>query len=318
MKKIVIILLVIIVGLFFLGFIKDQIIKSVVSAVATKLTGARVSIGSFSLGIFHQSVRIREFKMYNPEGFPEGILLYSPGISVSCDLFSLLSGKLHLTLVDVDLKEIGLEKNKEGRLNVDSLRIVQQGQGRESGEKKAARPLAMRIDLLNLQMGRIVYKDYSAGKEPITRVYDINLKKSYKNITSGEQLAALILTEPMKQAGIRGAEIYGVSMLAGVAVMPVAIVATFAGKDSVSQRLEISFGSLYEISLKVLTQSGEVNKEERDRGIITALVDGASLIIKLKKLSPQATQITISARKYMLPKPEIASGVLYKISEQLK
>jgi membrane protein implicated in regulation of membrane protease activity len=318
MKKIIIIATIIIIALFIASLIKDQIIKSAVSVLATQVTGARVDINGFSLGVLKQSVRISGFKMYNPKGFSDGILMDLPKVAVDYDLISLLKGKLHLRLAEVDLKEIALENNKEGKLNVDSLKIAQQQEAKAAKEKKAAKQMPMQIDVLNLQMGRIVLRDYTAGKEPSVKVYDINLKKSYNNITSASQLAALILTEPMKHAGIKGAGIYGAALLTGVGVVPVAIVSALAGKDSVQQNLNIPIDNLYDISLRVLKRIGKVTKEDKAGGIIDAEVNGVSATLKLKKESPKNTQITISARKYMLPKPEVASGILYQITQDLK
>jgi hypothetical protein len=152
----------------------------------------------------------------------------------------------------------------------------------------------------------------------VVQVYDINLKKSYKNITSAQQMAALILSEPMKQAGIKGAAIYGVAALTGVGFIPVVVAATLSDKDSAQQDMNVAIARLYDTSLSVLTRIGKVSKEDKAAGIISGQVGGASVTIKLKSLSAGKTKIAISAKKYMLPKPEIASGVLYQISEQLK
>jgi uncharacterized protein involved in outer membrane biogenesis len=318
-KKIIFIVFLVIVCLFALSVIKDLIIRSIVTLVASGVTGTEVNIGGFSLGIITRSVRISGFKMYNPQGFPRGLIVDLPRVNVDYNLLPLLMGKLHLRMVDIELKELGLEKNQQGELNVDSLKVVQgQAKPKAKKEKKPGKPLTIQIDLLNLQMGRIVFKDYSAGTEPVVQVYDINLKKSYKNITSAQQLVALILSEPMKQAGIKGAAIYGAAILTGVGIIPVAIAASFGGKDSVQQDLNINIDRLYDVSLDVLKRIGKVKKGDKTARILEAEVDKSNVTVQLKQISGTTTQITISARKYLLPKREIANGVLYQISEQLK
>jgi hypothetical protein len=271
----------------------------------------------FSLGLIRQSVRINGFRMYNPKGFSPDLLVDLPKVSVDYDIPALLTGKFHFRLVDIELKEIGLEKNKEGKLNVDALKVAKT-ETKGAQAKKPAKPLAIQVDVLNLNIGRIVSRDYSAGKEPVVQVYDINLKKSYKNITSAQQMAALILSEPMKQAGLKGAAIFGVAALTGVGFIPVVVAATLSDKDSAQQDMNVAIARLYDTSLSVLTRIGKVSKEDKAAGIISGQVGGASVTIKLKSLSAGKTKIAISAKKYMLPKPEIASGVLYQISEQLK
>jgi len=149
-------------------------------------------------------------------------------------------------------------------------------------------------------------------------VYDINMRKSYKNITSTQQLAALVLAEPMKAAGIQGAAIYGAAMLTSVAVLPVTVAVTLIGRDSVQQDFNFSFDDTYEESLKVLKRQGKITREDKTRGIISATINSAQITVKISKTVDAQTQVVISARKYLLPRPEIAGGVLYKISEKLK
>ena len=316
MKKIIVTLVIVIICILAAGIIKDQVIKTAVTVVATQITGAPVHIDRFALGIFRQSVRISGFKIYNPNGFSRSLLVDLPRINVSYDLGALLFRKqLHLINTEIALREMGLEKNRKGELNVDALALVKQG------KKQSAKPAAqmpMQLDMLQLGIGRIVSRDYSSGKIPVVKVYDINIHKNYRNITSAQQLAGLILAEPMKEAGIRGVKIYGVAMLAGVAVLPVAVAATFAGKDNVEQEFLTNFDNLFETSLTVLKGMGKISREDKSIGIIDAEVNSAQIAVKITKQEENKTKIVISARKYLLPKPEIAGGILYEVSERLK
>ena len=176
----------------------------------------------------------------------------------------------------------------------------------------------MQIDLLTLSIGKIVYKDYTAGTEPSVRVYDVNRHKSYKGVPTAQQLALLVLAEPMKAAAIQNAQIYGASMLAGVAVLPVAIAATFIGKDSVQQIIDAGFDHVYKISLEVVKRMGSITKEDASGGVIKADINGAMVALMLKKSADNKTEITISARKYLFPQLDIAGGVLYQILDKLQ
>lgn len=315
MKKTMVILAVIFIVIFAVGVFKDQIIKSVITVVATQVTGAPVHIDGFSLGVFSQSARISGFKMYNPKGFSQGILVYLPKIRVKYDLGALLKKKLHLLNVEIEIKEIGLERNAEGKLNADELKVVKQGKEKKS---KPAEQMPMQIDMLTLGIGRIVSKDYVQAKEPIVKVYDLNIRKSYKNITSAQQLAALIVAEPMKAAGIQGAKIYGAAMLTGVAVLPVAVAVTFIGRDSVQQDFSATFNNAYEEVLRVLKRQGKVAREDKAKGTISATINSAQVYARIIKKAANKAQVVISARKYLFPKPEIAGGILYEVSEKLR
>ena len=315
MRKTIVVLAILSIAILSAGIIKDQIIKSVITVIATQVTGSPVHIDGFSLGVFNKSVRISGFKMYNPKGFPKAILVDLPKINVRYDPGALLKKKLHLVSVEIEIKEIGLEKNKEGKWNVDELKVVKQGR-QQAG--KPSKQVPMQLDLLTLSMGRIVLKDYSSAGELIVKVYDINIRKSYKNITSVQQLAALILAEPMKAAGIQGAEIYGAAMLTGVAVLPVAVALTLMGRDSVQQDFIATFDNTYEEALGVLKQQGKITREDKSQGIIGATINSTQINVKIIKKAGNKVQVVVSARKYLLPKPEIAGGVLYRISDKLK
>lgn len=313
MKKILLIILIVAVALVVLAVSKDQMLKNAITTVGSQITGARINMKGFSWGILRQSVKITGLKIQNPKGFSNAVLIDLPKAAVGYDLLSLLKGKTHLKFVDIELKELLLEKNKDGQLNVDSLKVAQTKE-----EKKPAKARELQIDELNLMIGKVIYKDYSRGEPPVVQVHDINLTRSYKNITSAEQLTALILAAPLQAAGIKGVGIYGAAALTGIALLPMAAGVTIFGKDHVQEDVNAPLDALYNLSLSILKNAGKVTKEDRTNSVISAEVSGASVALKLKQISSRVTQITISARKALLPKPEIAAGILYQIKEKVK
>ena len=315
-KKIKIIILAVVL-LFGFCLVRDFLVKSIIGSVVANITGAPTRVGGLSLSLIRQTVKISDFKMYNPKGFRNDILVDIPKMGVAYDLGVLITGKIHLKQLDLEIKEIGMEKNKEGKLNVDSLKIAEEKSGKKE-KQESAKPLPMQIDILTLGMGRVVSSDYSVEGQPVVKVYDINLKKTYKNITSAQQLIALIISEPLKAAGIQGAKVYGVAMLTGVAALPVVAAFTFTGKDYAQETFNITIDRAYVVGLAAIKIAGRVKEGNKGSGIINAEVDGAGVTLKLKKLTERSTQITISARKFGLPQPAIASGVMYRLSEQLK
>jgi hypothetical protein len=310
MKKFLIWLGIVAISLACITIFKNLIIKSVVKTVASRITGAPVTMDGFSLNILSSTIDISGFKMYNPSGFPEGILVSCPKIKVIYDRATLFKQKRHFLLVEIELKEMGLTKNKDGILNVDSLKIVQQ--------PKSSPPIPMQIDLFTLSIGKIVYKDYTIGTEPSVRVYDVNKQRSYKGIPTAQQLVLLVLAEPMKAAAIKNAQIYGVAMFTGVAALPVAVAATFIGQDSVQQIIDASFEHVYEIGLEVVKRMGTITKHDASGGVIKANINGAMVALILRKGADNKTQISISARKYLFPKLDIAGRVLYQILDKLQ
>ncbi|MFH1644871.1 MAG: hypothetical protein ABIB11_00460 [Candidatus Omnitrophota bacterium] len=310
MKKLLVWLGIVVIFLVCITVFKNLIIKSVVTKVASNITGAPVHIDGFSLNLMNSTIHISGFKMYNPSGFPQGLMVSCPTIKVIYDRATLFKQKRHFLLVEIELKEMVLTKNKEGKLNVDELKLVK--------ESKSSPPIPMQIDLVTLSMGKVVLKDYTAGIEPNVRVYDVNRSKSYKGIPTAQQLTLLVLAEPMKAAAIKNAMIYGAVMFTGVAVLPVAVAATFIGKDYVKQTIDASFEHVYEISLEVIDRMGKITKDDASGGVIKANVDGVSVVFILRKGTDNKTEITISARKFIFPKLDIAGGVLYQIIDELQ
>lgn len=313
MKKIIVISLIVILGLVGLSVARDQILKQVIVFSASKVTGARVSLGGFSLSVIKQSVRLKNLRMMNPPDFGSGTLIDIPLVYIDCQVFSLLKGEFYIPKASFEIKEMFLVKNKEGKLNVDSLKVAQKKE-----EKKPKKEMGFKIDKLGLKMGRVIYKDFSVEGEPVVRVYDIGLDKTYKNIDSARQLSLLLLTEPMKSAGIRGAAIYGVSALVGVAILPVAAVATLVGKDYAEESFNRSYGDVYRTALRVAKRLGSIKSEDMALGVISATIHDADVTITINKSKPRPIQVTVSARKFMVPQQEIAGGILYQITQELK
>lgn len=210
MKPLLKVGLIIALVLLALGLAKDFLIRSAITAAATRITGAPLKIERFSLGIIGQSVEINGLRMYNPPGFENAAFLDIPRAKVGYDIPALIKGKLHLREADFSLKELVLVKNSQGKLNVDSLNIAQK---KSETPREKQQQMPMQIDVLTLDIGRVVYKDYTSGPQPSVKVHEINLKRQYTNITSPAQLVALIVSEPLKQAGIKGLQIYGSQVL---------------------------------------------------------------------------------------------------------
>jgi len=317
MKKIATVIVVVIIALFIIGLVKDQIIKSIVTAAIEKNTGTKAAIGGFSLGLLTHSVEIKNFKMYNPSGFPQGLLIDLPYAKVDLDVPAFFKKELHLRELTVELRELDLVKNKQGEMNVDALKVSKERETRKPVSSAKKEEMPMRIDTLNLKIGKIVSKDYTASGEPLISVNDVNIQKTYKNITSISQLILLILTEPMKSAGIKGAKIYGLAALTGVGFVPIAIGSTIFGKSSNEEILNFNYNKVYDAALKVITKSGAIKNASKETGVINANVDNATVMVDITQVNG-GSKIKVSARKYFLPKPEIASGIIYKIKEELK
>lgn len=322
MKKILLIAVIVLIALSVIAVLKDQIIKNTVTMATSQVTGAPATIDSFSLGIIKQTVTIKGFKLYNPPGFPREIFVDMPAIHVVFVLGDILRKNIHFKEIEISLKELVIIKDKDGKLNVDALKVAEEPQKprEEAAQKKQpSQQMPLQIDLLKLSIGKIVYKDFSKGETPKIDVYDLGYKQTtYQNITSAQQLVALILSEAMKNTAIKGAKIYAASAILGVGFLPAGVAFTLMGKDSAQNDFDIPFEKVYTVAVDTVKTLGEVKTEDKASGIIKALIDKNDVTVKVQSVTAKTTRVLVQAKRLLLPKPQAAGGVLQHIIDKLK
>ena len=322
LKKLGVLAVAVFVALFVIGIIKDQIAKSAVTVSASTIAGAPVGIGGLSLGILTQSVAITDFEMYNPQGFPKDVLFDISRIDVKMDMLSLFKQKLHIPKAVFDLREMVIVKNKEGKLNVDELKFSKQEQKpqeKAGDKKKSSQEMSMQIDELFLNIGRVVVKDYSKGGEPSVLVYDVGLKnKSFKNLNSAQQMAVIVTIEAMKPTALKSAGVYAAAAVLGVGLMPAGIVGALVGKDYADAVYNASYEKVYNAYLDLFKKIGSIKKEGKDIYQLEAKAEGCDLKVKFEKIKDNQTKVIVAARQLVLPKPEVAAGIIYRLENTLK
>lgn len=318
-RKGIVAALFIVIFIYLIALSKNLFIKSLVTQAATQITGADVRIKGLSFDILGSDIRIIGLKMYNPKGFPREILLDIPKVEVEYDLSALLKKRLHLTSAEINLKELVVVKDKEGKLNINSLKFMLKKAEKEAPVKQETQKnVPMHIDVLKLNIGRVIHKDFSIGEKPQVVVYDINIDKTYKNITNATQLITLMLTASLESTAIKGAQVYGIEAMAGIAVLPLGVASILTGKDSAESDFAATPERAYKASLNAMDGVGDIIKADEHAGYIKGQTQGAGVVIRISQKPGKKVNISVSARKYILPKPKIAEGVLYEISQKLK
>lgn len=207
MKKWMRLVIGIAVAVLVLGAVKDLVIKTSVEAGVQIVTGLKMSIGTFKVGLLNTLVDIRNLKILNPAGFKDREMLNMPEIYVDYDLPDIFKGKVHLTEARINMSQFTVIKNEKGALNLDSLKVVQNqksvGKPSKSGASKAeGKAPEIQIDKLRLKIGRVVYKDYSAGGAPKLTEFNVDVDQEYANIDNPYTLVGLIVTETMAKTSI--------------------------------------------------------------------------------------------------------------------
>ena len=206
-RKIIMIPAIVFAVLIALFIGKNMIIKTSVTTGVRAVTGLKLSIRSMNVGVFKSLIGINELQLYNPQGFEDKLMVDLPEIYVDYNLGAIMGGKAHLEEVRLNLKEFTVVKNEAGELNLNSLRVVKEAEEVEESEKsdtgkeKTEMP-DIQIDLLELKIDKVIYKDYSKGTPPQEKVYNVKIDEQYENITNPQSFVRLIILKALKNTTI--------------------------------------------------------------------------------------------------------------------
>ncbi|MBP9854872.1 MAG: hypothetical protein KBD53_08400 [Candidatus Omnitrophica bacterium] len=313
---------------FLVGIIKNFVLKEMIIKMAPKAIGCKIQMNHFSLNLLTQKINIQGLIIFNPKGFPSEPFLTIPEITVKTNVWGLLRGQLHLPLVIVNMRELVVIKNKDKKLNVDALSdFIEHTNSKnknpvpsEKSENKIEN-MAMSglyIEVLKLNVDRVIYKDFSHGITPIIKVYDVGLKnKTIRNIHGVNQLITYIVVQAMGATAIKGAGIYAAAAIMGAGFLPVGVLGLIVAKDDSAIEMNIDPKEAFDVCLKFAQKKGKLKKQNRLDGIILAKINGYDVKFKIKKMGKKKTKIVVTVRKMMIPKPEMAGGFLYQIEEML-
>jgi uncharacterized protein involved in outer membrane biogenesis len=200
MKFLKIVAIVLVCLIVIVVLTKNTVARIGVEKGIETVTGLRMSIRSFNIGILKTLVGIEDMKLYNPKGYEDPVMLDMEEVYVDYNLVSILKGTVHLSEMRIALNEFFVIKNEKGELNLNALKVVKEdktsGKPAESPAQKGEAP-DIRIDKLRLKIGKVVYKDYSKGGAPVVREFNINLDEEFTDITDPEKLVGLIVVKAL-------------------------------------------------------------------------------------------------------------------------
>jgi hypothetical protein len=203
-RKVIIIPAIVFAVLIALFFGKNMIIKTSVTAGVRAMTGLKLSMSSMNVGIFKTSIGIEELQLYNPPGFVDELMIDVPEVYVDYDLGAFIEGKTHLEEVRLNLKEFIVVKNTDGQLNLDSLKVVKAEEEEviKKGKKEKTKMPELQIDVLELKIDKVIYKDYSKGTPPKVKEFNVNINERFENITNPKTFGRLIILKALKNTTI--------------------------------------------------------------------------------------------------------------------
>ena len=205
-KKPVKMLVLVLVALVVLTVAKNGIAQAMLTSAISQAAHVPVRIGGLDLSFLKASIRIKNFQLSNPAGFPDRLMMDVPQVYIDFDPGALFKGRVHFQEVKLDLKELVVIKDKNGRMNVDAAKPTDK-EKKESHEKakqaSGGKTPKLNIDKLTISIGRVVYKDYSAGGAPQVQTFDINIQnREYNNIQDPTQVVSLVMFEALTRTSL--------------------------------------------------------------------------------------------------------------------
>jgi uncharacterized protein involved in outer membrane biogenesis len=183
---------------------KNMITKFLTQGVFKQVTGLNLKIQSLNLGLLSTLIDIRGIKLLNPKGFEDPLMVNMPEAYVDMDLGSIFGGKIHLQEVRLNIEELMIIKNRDGKINIHYLQssgLSKPSSESDSRDKKKPLP-KMQIDRLSLKMGKVIYKDYSTGDTVKVQEYKVNLDETHENIKNPSALVGLIVAKALMNTTI--------------------------------------------------------------------------------------------------------------------
>ncbi|MCK4518658.1 MAG: hypothetical protein KAU12_00925 [Candidatus Omnitrophica bacterium] len=251
----------VLLAVFFLGlfFSRNLIVKILLSSGVRAVTGLELDIESVNLNPFSSLIGVGGLVLYNPERYADRIMADVPEIYLDYEVSALLRKKAHFKKVRLYLRELIVVKDKDGELNLRSLKVTKA----EEEEKEPARveeqekkELNFRVDLLKLKIDKVVYKDYSHGKKPVIKVYKVNIDENFENITDVKQFTKLILVRALVNTTISRLVELDMTLLSDSLIGIVGVAGKAAGGT-----LDKSFGAGKDIGGKTIDTLGKTTKD---------------------------------------------------------
>jgi len=195
--KSTVVIILIIVAFFFItaAFIKNIVVKIILSQYLSKTSGFTVNIKEVEINAVNDWINIRELKVYNPADFPDKVMIYIPQIYADYDLSGLLKGKVYLKELRLNLEELFIVKNEKKELNLNLIKAIKPTEEDSQLQKKKERGHRLQIDLLKLKVGKVIYKNYPLDLPVITREFNIDINEQYEDVTDPSTLVGVILSK---------------------------------------------------------------------------------------------------------------------------
>jgi hypothetical protein len=126
-----------------------------------------------------------------------------------------------------------------------------------------------------------------------------------------KKLLTLFILIPFLVSGLSGCVPVFLMAAGGVGVYAIS-------KDTIQGDTDTDYETLWDSAMKVARIRGTIFQEDFNRGYIQIDAKPNKIWIQFVRVTPAATKIKVSARKYKLPNIDLAQEVFIKIIEESK
>jgi len=165
----------------------DTLAKEVIVNRLRSRTGMEATAGSVHVGLLSPTLSIENVKLYNTSDFGGSLCLDMPELQIQYDPSALRAGRLHLTLLRLDITELSLVVDKRNRMNFDTLK---RKTNESNHHKTSVEKLKFTgIDVLNVTLGKFHTTNLASGR---SEEMDFGIKNQVlRNVKTGGDLSPL-------------------------------------------------------------------------------------------------------------------------------
>lgn len=196
-SKRVSVIITVIVIIFLIGVspLKATIAKQILSSRIKNIIGLDIFIEDVDLSILKSWIDIKELEVFNPSRFIGQVMVDIPKIYIDYELGDLMKGKIYIKELEINLRELIIVKNANGELNLNLLNVPYPQDDQKPGSQSSTKDQLFQIDTVRLQIGKVIYKNYSKGDPPKVKEFDLNIDERYYDIKKSSLLTGLILSK---------------------------------------------------------------------------------------------------------------------------
>jgi uncharacterized protein involved in outer membrane biogenesis len=179
-----------VVGVVAVILLMDTLTKEILVSRLRSQTGLEVKISAVHVGLLSPTLSLEGLKLYNTAEFGGSVCLDMPELHIEYDPSALRSGRLHLTLLRLNLAEVSVVLDKNGRNNFETFK--KKSQETTNHKKSADKMKFTGIDVVNITLGKFLVSNLASGRQ---EEIDFGIKNQItRNVKPDAGLSSLGLT----------------------------------------------------------------------------------------------------------------------------